>query len=95
MENEHNIFIGSKPESSYVLALVTQFSQGANSVVVKARGNMISQAVYVVESFRSRFDSKVNLSIKIGSEQLTRNDGRLSNVPFIEITISKEDTQTH
>ena len=44
MEN-NTIFVGSKPVMNYVLAVVTQFNEGSNSVLLRARGKAISRAV--------------------------------------------------
>ena len=48
MEN-NTIFVGSKPVMNYVLAVVTQFNEGSNSVVLRARGKAISRAVDAAE----------------------------------------------
>ena len=90
--DENTIFIGNKPPMSYVLAVVTQFSNnGSNDVIVKARGRAISRAVDTVEIFRNRFMKNAIISdIKIGTEVMTNEEGRTSNVSSIEIFISKE-----
>lgn len=90
--DENTIFVGNKPPMSYVLAVVTQFSNnGLNEVIVKARGRAISRAVDTVEIFRNRFMKNAIISdIKIGTEGMTNEEGRTSNVSSIEIFISKE-----
>lgn len=90
--DENIIFVGNKPPMSYVLAVVTQFSNnGSNDVIVKARGRAISRAVDTVEIFRNRFMKNAIISdIKIGTEAMTNEEGRSSNVSSIEIFISKE-----
>lgn len=35
------IFVGKKPAMSYVLACVTQFNDGNNEIVLRARGRAI------------------------------------------------------
>ncbi len=90
-ESEENvIFIGNKPPMSYVLAVVTQFNSGSNEVIVKARGRAISRAVDAVEITRNRFvtDAKIK-DIIIGTEAITNEEGRTSNVSSIEITLEK------
>jgi archaea-specific DNA-binding protein len=84
------VLIGKKPPMNYVLAVVTQFNNGAKSVKIRARGNAISRAVDVAEISRNRFvtDAKVNL-IAIGSEELSNEDGTRSKVSSIEITLAK------
>jgi hypothetical protein len=41
------VFVGKKPTMSYVLAVITQFSEGAKEVHIKARGRSISRAIDV------------------------------------------------
>ena len=87
---ENVIFVGNKPPMSYVLAIVTQFNSGSNEVIVKARGRAISRAVDAAEITRNRFvtDSKIK-QIEIGTEAITNEEGRTSNVSSIEITLAK------
>ena len=90
-ESEENvIFIGGKPPMSYVLAIVTQFNSGSTEVIVKARGRAISRAVDAAEITRNRFvtDAKIK-QIDIGTESITNEEGRTSNVSSIEITLAK------
>ena len=90
--DENTIFVGNKPPMSYVLAVVTQFSNnGSDEVIVKARGRAISRAVDTVEIFRNRFMKNAIISeIKISTESMTNEEGRNSNVSSIEIYLSKE-----
>jgi DNA-binding protein len=85
--NEDTIYVGNKPSMSYVLAVVTQFqSAGSNEVVIKARGRAISRAVDTAEIVRNRFIKDLELKeIKIGTESITNEEGRTSNVSSIEI----------
>jgi DNA-binding protein len=87
---ENVVLVGKKPAMNYVLAVVTQFNNGARSVKVRARGNAISRAVDVAEIARRRFvtDTTVGL-IEINSEELSNEDGTRSKVSSIEITLSK------
>jgi len=90
-ENEENvIYVGNKPPMSYVLAVVTQFNSGSPEVVIKARGRAISRAVDAAEITRNRFvtDAKIK-EIRIGTESITNEEGRTSNVSSIEISLSK------
>jgi hypothetical protein len=48
MRDDNTVFVGKKGTMGYVLAVVTQFNNGADNVVVKARGKLISRAVDVV-----------------------------------------------
>jgi len=84
------IYVGSKPPMSYVLAVVTQFqSSGSDEVVIKARGRAISTAVDAAEIVRNRFITDAKLTeIKIGTEAITNEEGRTSNVSSIEIILT-------
>ncbi|PNX47758.1 MAG: DNA-binding protein Alba [Thermoplasmata archaeon M11B2D] len=90
-ESEENvIYVGNKPPMSYVLAVVTQFNSGSTEVVIKARGRAISRAVDAAEINRNRFvqDAKIK-EIRIGTESITNEEGRTSNVSSIEIALAK------
>ena len=89
MTEDNVVFIGNKPVMNYVLAVVTQFNNGAPEVTVKARGKAISRAVDAVEVSRNRFlsDAKIK-DIKIGTEKIATDRGE-SNVSTIEIVLSK------
>jgi DNA-binding protein len=85
---ENVVFIGTKPVMNYVLAAITQFNEGANSVVLKARGKAISRAVDVAEILRNRFMQNLAVNVNIGTEQVQGESGT-ANVSTIEITLSK------
>ena len=87
---ENNVYIGRKPVMNYVVACITFFNAGEKQIVVKARGRAISRAVDTVELLRRAFVKDVNLKeINIGTEEVTREEGRKSNVSTIEITLAK------
>ncbi len=87
---ENVVLIGKKPAMNYVLAVVTQFNGGAKSVKVRARGNAISRAVDVAEISRHRFVTDTHVGqIEINSEELSNEDGTISKVSSIEITLTK------
>jgi len=88
--DENTVFVGSKPPMSYVLAVVTQFNtNNSDEVVIKARGRAISRAVDTAEIVRNRFvtDAEVK-EITIGTESMTNEEGRTSNVSSIEIILT-------
>ena len=89
--DDNIVFVGKKGAMGYVLAVVTQFNNGAKEVSLKARGKLISRAVDVAEIVRNRFmpDAKVK-TIEIATEELTSEDGSKSKVSAIEITLLKE-----
>jgi len=91
MEN-NIIFVGSKPVMNYVLAVVTQFNEGSDTVILRARGKAISRAVDAAEIVRNRFvpDSVVS-DIKISTETIDGYDNEKTNVSIIEIYIEKGD----
>lgn len=88
-ENDNVVFIGKKGVMSYVLAVVTQFNNGAEEVIIKARGRAISRAVDVAEIVRQRFVSGTKLGdIKIATEEIQGEEGPIK-VSAIEITLAK------
>lgn len=92
-EDEHSVFIGSKPFMNYVTGVVMQFTtQNAPEVVVKARGKFISKAVDVSEVVRNRFlENQVDLSnVKIASEEFENKEGKKVRVSIIELTLTKK-----
>ncbi|MCD6564037.1 MAG: DNA-binding protein Alba [Thermoproteales archaeon] len=87
MSQEGVIFIGQKPTPNYVLAAVTQFSQGSKKVVLKARGRAISKAVDAAEIVKRFLGDKVDIeNISIGSETVGE-PGKQRTVSTIEITL--------
>ena len=90
--DENTIFVGNKPPMSYVLAVVTQFNGGSNEVMIKARGRAISRAVDTAEIVRNRFVKEAAIKeINIGTESITNEEGRNSNVSSIAIKLSTEE----
>lgn len=89
-KDDNIIYVGKKGTMSYVLAAITQFNNGAEEVILKARGKLISQAVDVNEIIRNRFmpNCKVK-NILTKTEELTSEDGSKNKVSAIEITLQK------
>ena len=88
------VLIGVKPVMNYVIACLTFFNSGEKEVVVKARGRAISRAVDTIELLRRAFVKGLKLKeIKIGTEEITREEGKKSNVSTIEITVSKAESK--
>lgn len=84
------IFVGRKPTMSYVLAVITQFTNGLKEVHVKARGRSISRAVDVAEIVRNRFLDDVKVKkIEIGTEEREVEEGNKINVSTMDIVLSK------
>jgi DNA-binding protein Alba len=90
-ERQDNVvFVGKKPSMSYVLAVITQFSNGQQEVHIKARGRAISRAVDVAEIVRKRFAQDVKIkNIEIGTEERDLGDKGKVNVSTIDILLSK------
>ena len=91
---EHTIFIGSKPFMNYVTGVVMQFkTKGAKEVSIKARGKFIARAVDIAEVCRKRFLKEEGIevkSIKIDSEEFENKEGRKVNVSTIDIALVKK-----
>jgi DNA-binding protein len=84
------ILVGNKNVMSYVLACVTLFNKGANEVVIKARGRLISRAVDVAEITRHRFiENLIVKQIEIGTTSVQTDKGSDLNVSTIDITLAK------
>jgi len=88
--DEDVIYVGHKPPMSYVLAVVTQFNgNGSKEVILKARGRAISTAVDTAEIVRNKFMKNAKVKdITIGTESVTNEEGRDSNVSSIEISLT-------
>lgn len=86
---DNTIFVGRKPNMSYVLALITQFGDGQQTVHIKARGKSISKAVDISQILMNKFVKDVKVSgIEIGTEKVV-SEGRELNISTISITLSK------
>ncbi|MHA1793333.1 MAG: DNA-binding protein Alba [Promethearchaeota archaeon] len=90
-KDDNSVYIGRRSTNNYVLAAMMVLNEN-KECVIKARGRAISHAVDVAEVLKNRFMKNVKVKdIKIGTERLTGQDGRESNVSSIEITIAAED----
>lgn len=88
--DDNVVYIGRKPSMSYVLAVITQFTNGQPEVLIKARGKAISRAVDVAEIVRRRFLSDVQIkAIEIGTEERELEDKTKLNVSSMTITLGK------
>lgn len=91
MEADSNIiYVGNKPPMNYVTAIMAVLNSGNfTEVVLKARGNAISRAVDAAEITYRRFLTNAEVKhIEIGTEAVTNEDGRKSNVSSIEICLA-------
>ena len=88
--NDDTIYIGKKDVMSYVLAVVTQFNQGASLVKLKARGNMISRAVDVSQIVKNRFVQGLKITaFDVATEELQSEDGSMRKVSSLTLTLEK------
>lgn len=91
-EDDNTVYVGSKPAMSYVLAVVTQFNEGHDTVHVKARGKAISRAVDVAEMVRSKFEDTAEVEdISIDTDQIETDEGDELNVSSIQIDLSQAE----
>jgi DNA-binding protein len=91
VKRSNEIFIGKKPLMTYVTATLVQLANEP-LVVIKARGKSIPRAVDVSQIIVKRMDTlgyKVD-SVKIGSESVKSEDGRIRNVSTIEVAVSRD-----
>jgi DNA-binding protein len=75
---------------NYVLAVVTQFNNGAEEVAIKARGKAISRAVDTAEISLNRFlDGVIKKEIITSTESIDTDTGK-TNVSSIEIILANK-----
>lgn len=85
------VYVGRKATMNYVLACITLFHGGAKEILIKARGRSISKAVDVARIVRENFMRGVVVkNVEIGTEIMTRKDGRTVSVSTISILLVKE-----
>jgi len=87
---ENTVFVGSKPVMNYVLAVVTQFNNGAEEVAIKARGKAISRAVDTAEISLNRFLEGIVKKEIITSTEIIDTDTGKTNVSSIEIILANK-----
>ena len=77
---------------NYVTGVVMQFTtQGAEEVIVKARGKFISKAVDIAEVAAKRFlegQAKID-DVKVDSEEFKNKEGKQVRVSTIELYLKK------
>ncbi|MBT4870949.1 MAG: DNA-binding protein Alba [Candidatus Diapherotrites archaeon] len=88
-EEGYFVYVGKKGVMAYVLAVITQFSEGAKEVRVKARGKSISRAVDVLEIVKSKSEEIKLEAINTSTEEVETDDGRPLKISAIEIVIKK------
>lgn len=89
MIKDNTVFVGNKPVMNYVLAVVTQFNNGAEEVAIKARGKAISRAVDTAEIALNRFLENVEKKQIVTSTEVIDTDSGKTNVSSIEILLAQ------
>ncbi|MCE4616666.1 MAG: DNA-binding protein Alba [Aeropyrum sp.] len=89
-QKPNTVLIGKKPTINYVMAALKLLNdEGAEEVVIKARGRNICKAVDTVEMLKNLFiKNLVVKDVKIYSEDLDEEGKR--KVSALEITVAKE-----
>jgi len=90
MLKDNTVFVGNKPVMNYVLAVVTQFNNGADEVAIKARGKAISRAVDTAEIAINRFLDNVAKKEILTSTEVIDTDSGKTNVSSIEIILTQK-----
>ncbi|MDI3507718.1 DNA-binding protein Alba [Methanoculleus receptaculi] len=91
MIKDNTVFVGNKPVMNYVLAVVTQFNNGAEEVAIKARGKAISRAVDTAEIALNRFLANVVKKEILTSTEMIDTDTGKTNVSSIEIILAHQE----
>ncbi len=87
--DDNVVFVGKKPTMSYVLAAVTQFSDGMDEIHIKARGKSISRAVDVAEVLRKRFIQGAKTDISIDTQEIADENRNTVKVSTIDIMLKR------
>jgi DNA-binding protein len=90
MLKDNTVFVGNKPVMNYVLAVVTQFHNGADEVAIKARGKAISRAVDTAEIALNRFLDNIAKKEILTSTEVIDTDSGKTNVSSIEIILTQK-----
>jgi DNA-binding protein len=90
-KDDNVVFVGKKPTMSYVLAVITQFSDGNSEVFVKARGRSISTAIDVVEVVKKKFMQDLKCEIETDTEVITDERNQKINVSTVNARLFKPD----
>jgi DNA-binding protein len=85
------VIMGSKPIMNYVVACLTLFNEGAETVKIRARGKHINKAADTVGLLRRVFLPNLRIvEAETGTDILTRTDGNQAHVSIIEIVIAAD-----
>ena len=83
------VIMGNKPIMNYVVACLTLFNEGAETVKIRARGKHINKAADTVGLLRRVFLPNLRVvEAETGTDVLTRTDGNQAHVSILEIIIT-------
>ena len=83
------VIMGSKPIMNYVVACLTLFNEGGETVKIRARGKHINKAADTVGLLRRVFLPNLRVvEADTGTDVLTRTDGNQAHVSILEIIIA-------
>ena len=83
------VIMGNKPIMNYVVACLTLFNEGAETVKIRARGKHINKAADTVGLLRRVFLPSLRVvEAETGTDVLTRTDGNQAHVSILEIIIT-------
>ena len=83
------VIMGNKPIMNYVVACLTLFNEGGETVKIRARGKHINKAVDTVGLLRRVFLPNLRVvKADTGTDLLIRTDGNQAKVSIIEIVIA-------
>lgn len=85
------VLVGRKDLMNYVLAVIRLFNDGAEEVIIRARGMNICKAVDVAENVKNLFMKNTEVAgVNIYSEELEDPSGKKKRVSAIEIKLVKK-----
>lgn len=85
------VLVGKKDIMNYVLAAIRLFNDGADEVIIRARGMNICKAVDVAENIKNLFMKDTEIAgVEIYSEELEDQRGKKKRVSAIEIRIARK-----
>ncbi len=87
-DSDNAVYIGKRPTMNYVMASMVILNRGVDCII-KARGRSISHAVDVAEILKNKFYPTARYKdIRISTEHLENDDGKVSNVSSMEIVLA-------
>ena len=85
------VLVGKKDIMNYVLAAIRLFNDGAEEVIIRARGMNICKAVDVAENIKNLFMKNTEVAgVEIYSEELEDPKGKKKRVSAIEIKLVRK-----